>query len=636
MPIRSFIAALVISFAAPMFSATVVPAGNGISILDTATQSGQLVTIEALDDLARNNWEIISSVIARTNSLQWMDPWSGSASNRFYRISQAKFSELTPNRARNFRLIDHSGKSHELYYFWNDQRVSALVLIFTANGCAEVTNQLPVIRSLQQKFEPQGVKFWMINSRTNDSRAAIADEASRLGLTFPVLHDRAQTVAQLYGTTRAGELVCVDSSNFEIFYRGSFDERISTASGSATRNFVDEALTEHLGGNDATIRQTKPAGCEVTVQHYNDLSYSRDIAPILQAKCVTCHSPGNIAPWAMTNHAIVQLYAPSIREEVSARRMPPWHADPEYGRFKNDFSLSIVEESKLIQWVNDDAPRGDGADPLEKVPPPPPKWPLELGEPDLIIRPPLQHIDANGVEPYRYVYVQSGLTNDVWVRASIVRPSNRRVVHHYLVWEGETTTQMAVGLAAYVPGMQMSALPQGTGILFKRNMSLTFNLHYTPTGEAETDQPELALWFHETPPAEALKTLPLLNQDFTIPVGTNEFEVRAEMPFALPWPVTLHGMSPHMHLRGARMRFELVDPSGKREILLSVPKYHFHWQTGYQLAQPRVIPPGYRVAVIGAFDNSDQNMHNPDPNQQVRWGDQSFEEMFIGYFEYTD
>ena len=616
-------------------TATVTPVGDGSALVETEAEAGNLVSIEALDDLARSNWEAISTVLARTNAVRWVDPWCGSASNRFYRIRQANFAQLPVDRAKNFRLTDHAGKSHELYYFWNDTRVKAFVLIFTANGCADVTNQLPVIRALQQTYEPLGVKFWMVDSNPNDTRSSIAAEVARLGLTMPVLHDRAQTVAQLYGADRAAEVVCIARTNLQIFYQGSFDERNSTTAGVATRNFVDEALADFLAGRESEVRRTKAAGCEVVVPAV-ELSYSRDIAPILQAKCVTCHSPGNVAPWAMTNHAIVQSYAMLIREQVSTRKMPPWHADPEYGRFKNDMSLSVAEERRLIQWASAGAPRGDGIDPLEEVPPPPPKWPAELGEPDLIIRPPVQEIDGSGVEPYRYVFVQSGLTNDVWVRAAIVRPSNRRVVHHYLVWEGQSMQQMASGLTSYVPGMQVAPLPEGTGLLFTKDMWLTFNLHYTPDGEATTDQPELGLWFHKTPPAKTLKTLPLLNQGFTIPAGTNEYEVRAELPFAVPFPVTIHSMSPHMHFRGARMRFELIDPAGKRETILSVPKYRFNWQTGYQLAQPLVVPRGYKLAVVGAFDNSRQNIENPNSAIPVSWGDQSFEEMFIGYFDYTD
>jgi hypothetical protein len=321
-----------------------------------------------------------------------------------------------------------------------------------------------------------------------------------------------------------------------------------------------------------------------------------------------------------------------IRDEVSAKNMPPWHADPEFGTFRNNISLSIEEEQKLIEWIAQGAPRGSGSDPLENIPAPPPKWPAELGQPDLIIKAPVQQISAEGVEPYRYIYVQSGLATDTWVKAAIVRPSNTRVVHHYIVWEGQSSSQMASGIASYVPGFNPSSFPEGTGILVSPGM-VTFNLHYTPTGVPETDQPELALWFHKTAPAKELLTLPLVNDTFTIPARTNEYQVTQQ--FTVPFSVTLYSCSPHMHVRGARMKFELVDLSGRRETLLSVPKYDFHWQTKYEFAQPRRVNAGTKVIVTGAYDNSEQNLENPDPDSAVRWGEQSWEEMFIGYFDFT-
>jgi hypothetical protein len=271
------------------------------------------------------------------------------------------------------------------------------------------------------------------------------------------------------------------------------------------------------------------------------------------------------------------------------------------------------------------------------VPPPPPKWPVELGEPDLIIRAPEQHIAATGIEAYRYIFVDTGLTNDVWLKAAMVRPSNPKVVHHYLVWEGASMLQQAVGLAGYVPGTERGAYPEGTGVVLHGKTQLTFNLHYTPDGEEAVDQPELALWFHKTPPPKSLITLPLLNQSFNIPAGAREYEVSARPLFVqtMPYAGTLYALTPHMHYRGARMRFEVTYPDNRHEILLSVPNYEFHWQTTYQLAEPKKIPAGSKLLIVGAFDNSDLNDENPDPSKNVKWGEQSFEEMFIGYFDFT-
>jgi peroxiredoxin len=612
--------------------ATVRPLPGGSAELTITGESNNVVHIEAANDLAAPEWEVISSLLLQTNALKWLDPWPNGAANRFYRIRQASSTEVESPHAENFRLIDHTGKAHELHYFWNDDSVQAFVLIFAANGCSELTNQAATIRALKQKFEPQGVKFWMINSNPADTRTNMAAEATRLGLNMPILHDRAQTVALLYEASRAAEVVCVARDGYEIFYRGAFDERTTATAGTATRNYVDDALTEFLAGKPVTVRATKPAGCDVPLVSAGEISYSADIAPLLQSRCVTCHSPGNVAPWAMTNHAIVKAYSSLIQHEVSEKNMPPWHADPEFGRFKNDTSLSIDQERKLMQWIAAGAPRGSGPDPLENIPAPPPKWPVEFGPPDLVIKAPLQQITAEGVEPYRYIYVQTGLAQERWIKAAIVRPSNTRVVHHYIVWEGQSSSQMASGIAAYVPGIQPSRLPEGTGLTLSPGW-ITFNLHYTPTGQPETDEPELALWFHTTPPARELLTLPLINDTFVIPAGANEHQVVQQ--FLIPIGATLYAMAPHMHVRGARMKFEVVDPSGKRETLLSVPKYDFHWQTRYELAVPKRIAAGSTVVATGAFDNSEQNMENPDPFNPVRWGEQSWEEMFIGYFDFT-
>jgi hypothetical protein len=241
------------------------------------------------------------------------------------------------------------------------------------------------------------------------------------------------------------------------------------------------------------------------------------------------------------------------------------------------------------------------------------------------------------VEPYRYIFVDTGIPSNVWLRASIVRPSNRRVVHHYLVWLGANTQQQASGIAGYTPGDTSGVFPPGTGVFLPANTNLTFNLHYTPSGEAEQDQPELALWFYATPPAKELQTLPLLNQSFTIAPGASDQEVTFSYKIPVFYPqITAYSFRPHMHLRGSRMRFEILAPgSTQREILCSVPHYSFHWQTTYHLEQPRVILPGTTVYVIGAFDNSAQNDENPDPTASVSWGEQSSDEMFIGYIEGT-
>jgi hypothetical protein len=630
----TLLAATTLLAAAWAASPRVLPNGQTTRIEATG-EVGAVLTVEASDQLQQPKWDVLSSSILTNRSATVIDAWCGGKPQRFYRIKQSTDPDY--RRAANFRLTDHQDRSHELYYLAPAEEVKAFVLIFASNGCADLEQQLATIKDLQARFAPQGVVFWMINSNPGDTRATIASEAARLGINFPVLHDRAQTVARLYAASKAAEIVCIDREDMGIFYRGALDDA-EWSNGQPTRNFLEEALAARVSGKRPQTLETKAAGCDVPAIASGELAYSTVVAPLLQAKCVSCHSPGNVAPWSMTNYNIVRAYSSLIRAKVASKEMPPWHADPNYGRFKNNFSMSPAEEKILVDWTLAGSPRGTGPDPLEVVPPPPPRWPVELGEPDLILRTPPQKVEANGVEPYRYIFVDTGLAEAKWLKAAIVKPTNTRVVHHYLVWEGKSMSQMATGLAGYVPGMQDLAFPEGTGVQLQAGGAVTFNLHYTPSGQEEMDQPELALWFHKTPPAKTLITLPLVHQSFRIPPGAREFTIRAEPPALLnplPVSITLYGMAPHMHLRGASMTFHIRYPNGQTEVLLSVPKYHFNWQTRYLLAEPKVIPAGSRVWLTGSFDNSMLNMHNPDPTKEVLWGEQSWEEMFIGYFDVT-
>lgn len=613
-------------------STILTPPQNGVAELELRGEAGNQVTVDAANELTGVPWETIGTLLLTNSSVRMSDPWCGTAPKRFYRVTRMAGNILP--FAENFRLIDQAGRSEELHYYWNDTNISAFVLIFTANGCADVEEQLAELKGIQAEYADAGVVFWMINSNAEDTRADIQEEARRLGITWPVLHDPSQNAARVYGTRASPEVVCVDRASFSIFYQGAIDDRFEPGLGVVNRKHLREALASFTAGEEVIVRRTKPPGCEVELAVDRPVSYTAEIAPMLQNKCVVCHSPGNIAPWAMTNHAIVKIYSEAMKYRVMGGEMPPWHADPIHGRFKNDSSLTAQEQALLIAWIEQGALKDGESDPLETIPPPPPKWPVELGEPDLVLRAPVQQIKATGIEPYRYVFVETGLSSPVWLKAALVRPSNPRVVHHYLVWEGRTTMQMATGLAGYVPGGPALPFPEGTGVEMT-DAWLTFNLHYTPHGEEAEDEPELALWFHDTPPGKTLQTLPLLQQSFVIPPGAREHEVRFEQVIPEFLTATVYRLAPHMHYRGKSMKYEVFYPDGTSEVLLSVVDYHFDWQMMYQLEAPKVIPGGSRIVISGTFDNSAQNLFNPDPTQAVSWGDQSFEEMFIGYADVT-
>jgi hypothetical protein len=323
---------------------------------------------------------------------------------------------------------------------------------------------------------------------------------------------------------------------------------------------------------------------------------------------------------------------------VMSGNMPPWHADPEYGQFTNSLALPSEAKRRLIAWLDAGAPRDSAPDPLQAVlPPKPDDLVAELGQPDAVLKLPVQSIRATGTEPYRTFPVPAPNTTNVWLRAAAITPSNASVVHHYSVYQAlpkELVGEINLGFAFYVPGRRARAYPANTGTYLPALSPLLFELHYTANGTATLDQPTLHLWYHRERPAKRLTTFTVVNSQFEIPPGEPEHIVSAHHRFDNE--VTLHSLACHMHLRGRSMIIEAIDPQGRRETLLSVPHYRFDWQTRYELAAPKTLPAGTLVGVHGTFDNSAQNPSNPDPTATVRWGQQSWDEMFIAVLEISE
>ena len=612
----------------------------------------------ASDNLESNSWELLLTATLNDAPFGWFDTASSVMPQRFYRALKLT-AAAPPAAAADFRLIDHLGKSRELNYHLSDPNVQSIVLIFTGNSCAKVHEMIPAIKSLRDQFRSQGVLFWLIDANTSDNRSNIVVEADTQGIDLPILHDLAQVVAREYGAASTLEAVALKkaaetwTTNWVVFYRGALDDRLGPpAPVDSTQYYLSNALAAFLSGQPVTVSRTKPNGCPITYNPPQTTSYSTDIAPLLQGKCIRCHSPGNIAPWAMTNYAIVRSYAQSTKQKVLAGEMPPWHADPFYGSFTNDSSLTPAQAAMLVQWINDGTPGDGGPDPLAVLPPPPTNypfaWPASLGQPDLVLSIPQQSIGATGVEAYRYINVTTTFPADTWIRAAVIRPGNRRVVHHSLVYFGsDAIFKGLLGFfAGYVPGYDPVAAPDGTAKLLPKGTVLQFQMHYITTGQAETDQTEIGLYVSPTPPAHVLQTRSAPNISFTIP--PNSPETQATGSFTFSKDSMLYEMAPHMHLRGSWFRYEALYPNNTREVLLSVPHYEFHWQTLYRLAEPKFMPAGTRLICTGAWDNTAQNAElleqfsasggDPrfSPNQTVAFGDQTFNEMFIGYFNFAE
>ena len=400
-------------------------------------------------------------------------------------------------------------------------------------------------------------------------------------------------------------------------------------------------------------------------------TFARDVAPIVFAKCGSCHRPGEVAPMPLLSYRDVRPWASAIKQKVAAREMPPWDADPHYGKFRNDLSLTEREIDMLVRWVDGGAREGDAA-----ATPPLPTFPegWQIGTPDIVFEMQQEYdVPARGEIEYQYFEVPTNFTEDRWMQAGEVRAGDRAHVHHIIVYVREAKPVERPNVvtvrpirAVGTPGGGLIAAPAavrraGTTPAVRRtgdNMlvnwavgedapvflpgmakripagsTLVFQVHYTTNGTPGRDRSKLGLIFAKEPPQREIRTGMILNAGFAIPPGDANHEVAAEASFSED--VRVWSMHPHMHLRGKDMTYTAVYPDGRREIVLRVPEYDFGWQTDYWLAEPLVLSKGSKLHVSAHFDNSPANRANPDPKATVRWGDQTWEEMMIGFFTYT-
>jgi hypothetical protein len=460
----------------------------------------------------------------------------------------------------------------------------------------------------------------------------------------------------------------------EIRYRGAIDDQygLGTRKDAPSRRYLADALDAILTGRKVVTPATPVFGCPLDrVQPKSALSrktqrvraaagelaaaydeleppdpievgsvtYAADVASILQQKCQSCHRAGQVGPFPLLTYDDTVRHAATIREVVDDRRMPPWHADPRFGQFENDRSLSIRQRATLLAWVDQGCPLGDAkAVPAQRAFP----EGFSIGKPDLVIEMPEPYtVPAQGTVPYQYFRVPSGFTEDKWVQAAEARPGDPSVVHHVLVaiddhkpkTEADERRLPQSHFVAYAPGDLPMSLPPGIAKRIPAGSDLIIQMHYTPVGTVRTDRSSFALIFAKAPPLREAHTLGILQQNFEIPPGADKHAVHSNYIF--PADAELYSLMPHMHLRGKSFRYTATFPDGGREILLSVPGYDFAWQSVYRLARPRQMPKGTRIDCLAHFDNSSKNPSNPDPSLKVVWGDQTFEEMMIGYIDVT-
>lgn len=391
------------------------------------------------------------------------------------------------------------------------------------------------------------------------------------------------------------------------------------------------------------------------------VTYYRDVAPILQRNCQSCHRPGEVGPMPLGSFEQVRPYARAIKQAVLARKMPPWNIAAPPGRFHNDPSLSQQEIHTLATWADSGAPAGDPNDA------PPPRAFAEgwfVGTPDLVFEMPQPYVvPPAGTIEYTYVIVPTGFTEDRWVSSAEVRPGNRAVVHHANVYVREPGSQWLRGyplrtlfvpsehgdrfglggassagatlreqmIAGYIPGRPPKQVPPGYGMLIPAGSDLVFQLHYTANGQPARDLTKVGFIFAKTPPTRRVLRIQASNGSFVIPPGAANHPVSGSAVLGVD--CELLDAYPHMHLRGKSMRLSAAYPNGAKEELVNVPKYDFNWQLVYEFSQPLLLPKGTVLRADAVFDNSTGNRFNPDSKAEVRWGDQTWQEMMVGFFD---
>lgn len=553
----------------------------------------------------------------------------------------------------NFALADLYGEQLSWDRYQDRQ---AVVLVFLSTECPLAKLYAPRLARLAAEYAPRGVAFVGVSSSAADNITELKSFARTNQLEFPIVKDLKQQLADHLGVNRA-PLALVINPGHQIVYRGRIDDQYGLRKGAdgvlvsyqlpePRRNDLAVALDELLAGKPISVPATEATGCLIGRDKQPsataDVTYAEHIAPLLNQRCVLCHRTGQIGPFTLTNYEDASGWAEMILEVVEQRRMPPWHADPAYGHFQNDVRLSEEQIELVRRWVQAGAPQGDPS----KAPPTPEfaeGW--MMPEPDQVIYMAEEpfHVPAEGTVPYKMFVVDPGWTEDKWVTAMEPKPGNPKVVHHIVMFimpPSGKTKYFTPGLpvtfldwfASFAPGLRPPVLPEHMGRYIPAGSKLVFQMHYTPCGTEEDDLSYLGVKFAD--PQKVRREIAVQHaglEFFTIPAHANNYELEAWYDFKRE--SLLMTVSPHMHWRGKDFKYTLIYPDGKEEVILYVPQYDFGWQTTYTLAEPKLVPKGSKLHCVAHFDNSADNLNNPDPTQPVQFGEQTWEEMMYGWFE---
>lgn len=549
---------------------------------------------------------------------------------RVLRGAEVGVGRLVPDVA----FTDISGKTGKLSDF---QSARLTVVALTNTTCPLCRKYAPSLARIEKEYAAKGVVFLFVNPTATDR----PDGKPFAGRT---VHDADGKLTATFGATATTEVFVLDPAR-TLLYRGAVDDQygLGYSLDAPRMKYLVPALDDALAGKLPAVAATEAPGCalepDATRVPAVALTYHARVERVVQANCVECHRAGGVAPFALEKYEDVVAHKAMIRKVVEGGTMPPWLAAREekaaHSRFANDRSLTEADRKDLLAWLAGDLKKGDPADA-----PRPRKFESGwlIGTPDKVYELPKPiAVKAEGTMPYQNVAVVTDFAEDRWVRALEVRPTAREVVHHVLVFalpKGARLGGEASGFfAAYVPGNSHLIYPDGYAKKLPKGSTLRFQIHYTPNGTATTDRTRLGLVFAKEPPRHEVHVAGIANLMFQIPPGADNHQVIARLP--VPFDARVLALFPHAHLRGKVAKYELKTPDGKVEKLLEVPRYDFNWQLQYRLAEPVLAPRGSTLVYTAWYDNSDRNPANPDPTKTVRWGQQTYDEMHLGYLEYV-
>ena len=546
--------------------------------------------------------------------------------------------------AISFDLPDSSGIRHtdaEL------RGAKAAVFAFISCDCPISNSYAPELARIHSDYAPRGIRFYAVQSDPRTRPEAARRHAAAFSIPFPVLMDPHQTLARETGATTTLEVALVSARGL-VLYRGRVDDRVAGFGQDRTsprRRDLRTALDEFLGGKPVSLPFTKAFGCAIPFAREPrsaEVTFAREVAPLLYRRCASCHREDGVAPFPLLTYEQAAARAALIAKVTAERFMPPWLPDASVGHFRGERRLSADEISVLRRWAEAGAPEGDA-----RTLPAPPRFAegWQLGKPDRVVE--MRNsfeVPAEGRDRYQCFAMPADLGRDRYVRAIEIRPGNRKVVHHALLFQDVTGTARrrdsgggyecfgapgflpVRGLGGWTPGGLPVRMPPGIPLVLHQGADLVVQIHYHPTGKPESDRTAVALYFTDQPPQRHMTDVFLTSNRIDIPPGDRAYKVTDH--FVLPVDVEVLGIVPHAHYVCKEMEGRAVLPDGRRRVLLRIRDWNFDWQEQYHYEQPILLPAGTRVEMEFTYDNSEANPRNPNrPPQRVTWGPGTTDEM---------